>query len=461
VEQNLTIWDLFLTPVYLIILSTLAKKQRDKRYPPGHPLRPFYLKGLYLKFFGAIMIGLVYQFYYKGGDTFNFYDHAEIINSSLERSIGIWFKLLTHQSPMGSPEIYNYSAPMVFYNDRSSYAVCIIAAILGLFNGTTYMPIALLFAYISYTGIWAMYRTFVDVYPIFYKELALAFLFVPSTFVWGSAIFKDTVCMFGLGWIVYSTFRIFIHRDLSVKNFVTLAFSFYLIAIIKVYILLSFLPALGLWLLMTYSKKVKSAAIRWVLNLSFIAIIIAGFFFAVKRFEEELSDYSLDKIAEKAQRTQEWITYISDATAGSTYNLGAFEPTPMGMLSKFPAAVTVTLFRPFIWEVNKPIVLLSGLEAFAFLFMTLSILFKRGPFAMMKRIITDRTLVFFLIFTLIFAFAVGISTGNFGTLSRYKIPCMPFFAAFLLILYSKKDSLPIKKAPVHAPFTERKIHHLT
>jgi hypothetical protein len=46
---------------------------------------------------------------------------------------------------------------------------------------------------------------------------------------------------------------------------------------------------------------------------------------------------------------------------------------------------------------------------------------------------------FLFTFSMIFAFAVGLSTGNFGTLSRYKIPCMPFFAALLIILYFSKQ----------------------
>jgi len=58
----------------------------------------------------------------------------------------------------------------------------------------------------------------------------------------------------------------------------------------------------------------------------------------------------------------------------------------------------------------------------------------------------DETLQFCLIFTLIFAFAVGISTSNFGSLVRYKIPCLPFYTAFLIILfYPPKQELVLRK----------------
>jgi hypothetical protein len=41
------------------------------------------------------------------------------------------------------------------------------------------------------------------------------------------------------------------------------------------------------------------------------------------------------------------------------------------------------------------------------------------------------------IFAVIFAIAVGASTTNFGALSRYKIPCMPFYFILLMLLYGK------------------------
>jgi hypothetical protein len=53
-------------------------------------------------------------------------------------------------------------------------------------------------------------------------------------------------------------------------------------------------------------------------------------------------------------------------------------------------------------------------------------------------IVKDPYVLFCLVFSLIFAFAVGISSYNFGALSRYKIPCLPFYGAFILILYHHK-----------------------
>lgn len=437
--QYLTIWDFILTPIYLLILSAIAKKQRDKRYPVGHPLRQYYLKGLYVKFAGAIFIALVYQYYYGGGDTFNFFRHSRIINSALDDSFVTWFKLLTRQSVLDNPELYPYVSQMFWYNDSSSYTVAAVAAVFGIFNGTLYLPIAMLFAYFTYTGVWAMYRTFVNIYPKLHKELAIAFLFIPSTVVWGSAVFKDTICMFGLGWLTYTTFRIFVNRDFSFKNIVLLLLSFSLVLKIKIYILLAFMPALMIWLLTTYSVKIKSSGLRIATKILFIAIAAVAFLYFTRVFSRELERYSLENIAQTAATTRGWLTYVSERDEGSGYDLGEFDPSILGMLKKFPQAVVVTFFRPFPWEAKKVIVLLSALEALLFVYFTIRAFRRRGIFKTFQLISKDPNLLFFLIFSIIFGFAVGITSYNFGALSRYKIPCLPFYAAMLVILLYDKN----------------------
>jgi hypothetical protein len=459
VQQYLTTWDLVLTPIYLIVLGYFAKWQRDKKYPKGHPLRPYYLPGLWVKFGGVIFIALIYQYYYGGGDTYNYFLHAKIINSSLDDSITTWLKLILRTPVDSDPALYPYASRMEWYFDSASYPVASISAVLGLLNGTTYIPIALLFAYISYTGIWAMYKTFSAAYPHLIKQLAIAFLFVPSVFVWGSSIFKDTICMFGLGWMTYTTFRIFVNRDFSLKNFLLLTLSFYLVGIIKIYILLAFLPSLTLWLLLTYSHRIRISIIRYVMMIAAVGIIVLAFVTFSKEFSKELNRYSLERITKTLEDTRAWIVY-SSGDEGSAYDIGTFEPTLTGIASKLPAGVSVTLFRPFIWEVRKPIQLLSSLEGLAFIILTLNVFFKRGFLNTFKLIFSSPNLVFFFTFSIIFAFAVGVSTGNFGTLSRYKIPCMPFFAALLIILIYQ--SKPVSKFKKKSPHNHAKpIHHFS
>ena len=69
--------------------------------------------------------------------------------------------------------------------------------------------------------------------------------------------------------------------------------------------------------------------------------------------------------------------------------------------------------------------LLSALEALLFLILTIRLVWmaRWRTFAYSQ----SPDVLFCMVFALVFAFAVGVSTFNFGTLSRYKIPMMPYF----------------------------------
>jgi len=433
---NLTVLDFVLLPFYLAFIYLLAYRARDKKYPHQHPWRKYYMPALTIKVFGAIFIGLIYAYYYKGGDTFYYFNQAQVLNSAFKDSFQKWFSLLLHIPDANDGAYYDYISRMEWYSDPASYTVVSLTAFLSAFTLNTYLPASVLFAFFSFSGVWALFRTFAAIYPHLVRPVALAVLFIPSVFVWGSGIFKDTVCMFGLGWLTYGTFRFLVQKDFSFRNIILSVLSFILIAKVKLYIILSFAPALLMWVFFNYSQRIANKSQKILVKVIFLALILGGLFFFMQRFANELGNYSLEKVAQTSSVTREWI-YYSSGDEGSAYDLGIFEPTIFGMLSKFPLAVNVTLFRPYVWESKKIIVLLSAVEAILFLFITLKVLITIGVVKIWKTISTDPTIQFCLIFSIIFAFAVGISSYNFGALSRYKIPCLPFYCTAMILIYYK------------------------
>jgi hypothetical protein len=113
----------------------------------------------------------------------------------------------------------------------------------------------------------------------------------------------------------------------------------------------------------------------------------------------------------------------------------------VGMFSKFPQAVNVTLFRPYLWEARKVLVFLNALEALALFYLTLKVVFRIGFKRIFASIGQNPTIQFTFFYSLVFAFAVGISSYNFGTLSRYKIPCIPFYLLSLILIYYQHKPL--------------------
>jgi hypothetical protein len=160
-------------------------------------------------------------------------------------------------------------------------------------------------------------------------------------------------------------------------------------------------------------------------------------------FEQSLGHYSLDNVVETSQITRDYIAQTS-GESGSAYSLGDFDPSLEGMLTKAPAAINVALFRPYLWEARKPIIFFNALEAALLLIITLRVVFSLGPIKLWQGISASPNIQFCVIFTLVFAFAVGISTYNFGSLSRYRIPCLPLFGLALVLLFYRYNP-PEKK----------------
>lgn len=441
--NNITLLDFLVLPFVLLFVYAIAYRYRNRHYPGNHPYRKYFIPGLTLKIAGAIFIGLVYEYYYRGGDTMNYFYHARVINSSFADSPVKWVNLLFRLPNENAIGYYQYTSQMMWYNDPSSYSVGAIAAFLGIFTATTYLPISVLFAAFSFTGAWALFRTFAGVYPALVRPVAIASLMIPSVIVWGSGIFKDTICMFALGWFTYGVFQILIQRNFRTANLLLTVFSLFLLYRIKVYILIAFLPAIVLWILFTYTAVIRDNALRVLVKMFvfIIAVTVSGFVF-MNTGDDLLGRYSFSNIEKTADVTREWIQY-SSGDEGSAYDLGVGDGLG-GMLLKVPAAVNVTLFRPYLWEARKVLVFFNALESLLFLFLTLKILFVIGFGRVWRTIMQDANLQFFLVFTIIFAAAVGLTTGNFGTLSRYKIPCLPFYGLALVIIYYKNRPLSQK-----------------
>jgi hypothetical protein len=435
--QYITITDFLLLPIYLFVVFIFAAHFKNKYYPKGHPLRRYFMPAFTFKIIGAVLLGIIYQFYYKGGDTLNYWHQTEVINSSMSESFGTWFRLVSAQADMYDVDVYKYTTQLYWYGGKSpEYLISIIGALIGMLTMTTYLPTAVIFAAISFIGVWKMYIVFTKLYPRLQKQLAFAILFIPSVIFWGSGFMKDTITMTAIGWVTHFFYNIFFENKKIIFNTAFALLFLYIIYVIKSYILMAFLPAALLWGIGLLSYKIKDARLIMFVRYFLYASTIGGIFIVGGKLQTEMfGEYNVESLGYKSFATREYLYKVSNETDGSGYTLGDMDPTITGMLQRAPEGVNVTLFRPYLWEARKPIVMISAIESLIYLIFTIVAIVRNNPIRLVQRVMADETLQFCLIFTLVFAFAVGISTSNFGSLVRYKIPCLPFYTAFLIILY--------------------------
>lgn len=401
--------------------------------------RKYFFPALTLKIFGAIALGFLYQFYYDGGDTFNFHTiGSRVIWEAFWESPGKGFDLLLSRGEYLAGT-YGYASKIFFYQDQSSFFVIRIATLFDLLTFSTYSGTAVLFALFSFVGSWAFFGAMYRQAPQLHLHTALAILFIPSVLFWGSGLLKDTVTFSCLGLMTYSISNIFMRRYQKIGSIFLLVISAWIIFSVKKYILLCFLPAALLWIYADRLAKIRSLILK-TLIIPVIAILLVGTgYFSIVLIGMDDPRYSLDKIAMTAQITAYDIGFYSGKDAGSGYSLGELDGTFTNMINKAPQAINVSLFRPYLWEIRNPLMFFSAIESFFFLGLTLYAIAKSR--STIFRAMANPVVIFCFVFSLTFAFAVGVSTFNFGTLSRYKIPLLPFYALGIIYLlnYSNKD----------------------
>ena len=444
----MTSQDIIVTPLLIILLFLVSliiyQKATDRA------IRKYFYPAIVAKILGAIALGCIYQFYYKSGDTFTYFNNGSYyLYKAFLDSPAKGISLLLTRAGHHAVSTYEYSSKITFFNDPSSFFVIRVAGILDLFTFHTYSATAILFSIFSFSGSWAMYKGFYRMFPRLHFQLALAIFFIPSVFFWGSGLMKDSLTFGALGWATYAFIQIFIKRESVITNVLILLLSFYIIYVVKIYILLCFIPSLLVWLYIKYISFIRNLVLRIMLLPFILSLIVVAGYFSIIRISAENTRYNLNSISETAEATARWISYVSEIEGGSTYNLGDYDFSPSGMARKSYKAIWVTLFRPYLWESHNAVMIISALESLAFLAITLYVFFRSGLLRLSRILISKPVVIFCLVFSLSFSFAVGISTYNFGSLARYKIPMMPFYmiAMILIYYYSKRPKKLVKLEP--------------
>lgn len=422
--------DIVVTPILLIFVFIVSILVRPRI--TDEVTRNYFLPALWLKIFGALALGFIYQFYYNGGDTYNYHTHgSRIIWEALTSDFSKGIKLLFNR-PGANPELFSYVSKIPFYHDPQSFFIVRITSVLDVFTFSSYTGTAILYALISFSGAWVFFITFYREFHHLHKQLALAILFIPSVIFWGSGILKDTITLAALGFLTYAIHQLFIGKKVKLLNILLLLLSVWVLYSVKKYILICFVPAALFWIYARQIFSMGSPMLRILLVPLLIVLSLGTGYYGIVKIGESDAKYSINNLAKTAQITAYDIRFWTGRDAGSGYTLGELDGTFSSMIKLAPKAVNVSLFRPYLWEVKNPLMLLSALESFFFLSFTLWLLLSK-PIAFVKSF-TDPNVLFCFVFSIVFAFGVGVSTFNFGTLARYKIPLLPFYFLGLILV---------------------------
>ena len=435
--------DFLLFPVYLAIFYSFFKSRRNKINDPV--LQIYHKRGFWIK---ALMVIPFAYFNYKlsPGDSYVLY-HVE--GSNISHLILKSFSNIRYIT--GSGEEYDQSGLLAdtwnagYCRDPNNFMIVKIVSVLSFFTFGKYLINCLVFSMISFSGIWRLYRFFYEQYPHLHKQLAIAILYLPTFVFWGSGILKDPLCTGAMGWLTYGLYQAVFKKKNLMKDLIIIVFSSYVLVLLKIYILVAYTPFLLMFLILKNVNLVKNTFLKIFLGLGLLIGTVLGFTQIMKQLQSTMSKYAGEGISKTIQNYQK--NYGEQAGwAESNFSLGVeFDGSAGSLIKMAPAAIVATLYRPFIWESRKPSTLLSSLEALAIMLYTLKVLGSVGLRKFLSAM-RDPAIFYCISFSLLFALFVGATTPNFGTLCRYKIPCMPFYIVALFLIMDRYGK--IKKQPV-------------
>jgi hypothetical protein len=431
----ITSFDILYSIVLVFIIFYYANNVKRKNIETK-PYFKYFTKGLLVKTFGAVSFCLIYALYYEGGDTVNYYKGVAAMFNAFKHNPFKYFVMIFNPDVKYARHLFwdaGMFPPGYMLRDPRTLIVIKLSSVISLVGLGGFLPTTILVSTLVYAWVWKLFKFMSVRYEKYQKEVLVSILYLPSTIFWGSGIMKDTFTFAATCYTVYGLHTLFILRKKSFKVILQLVFSFYLIITIKSYIIFALLPGLLIFANFERLKSIKSIFIKvFIIPISIVALIFVSKSVFID-FSDLFGKYSADRILEEAAIQN---ADLQRSVYGeNSFDIGEFEPTLQGVLTKIPVAINAAIFRPYIWEVGSPTMLLSGIENLLMLILSIWLIIRR-PFSIFK-IFKDPFLIFCLLFTLILGFGIGLSTSNFGALVRYKIPFLPFFLFLIFVLLHK------------------------
>ena len=295
----------------------------------------------------------------------------------------------------------------------------------------------MLFAGLAFLGkvaaYWVLKQEFA---PAHWRRLRVGVLWIPSVVFWSSGMLKESLAITGISIVLTGGFLLARKRRLA-SGLAWLLLGTLATGIVKPYLLVPLAIAAAAWVYFDGARPHEERRHRRLrLNVSLLALAMGiGCILLVGKAFPKLSP---ENVAVEAFRMQQLV----EVTEGhSDYTIGTpAEGSLRQQVAMMPLALATALFRPLPTEANNALLAASAVETLLTTLMLLWLVVSRNPLKTIARVIESPALVFLLVFSLGVGLGVGMGSTNLGTLSRYRMPFIPFYTAALLVLISRKHA---------------------
>jgi len=395
--------------------------------------------GFILKIMGATTAVLIYLFYYGGGDTTDYFESGKFLLEYVSENIDQLPTILLSSDLKNYQEIafIQFGKKINYWYSKPTYTISKIALLFNFITVNSFFLTSILCSYFSFFSSWKLYRFILNHTVLNRTHVGYAIFLMPSVIFWGSGLFKDTFTLAGLYLLIIGFVQFFGYNKFKLYNILYMIIGVYLLYSIRSFFLMAALPFLIIWVISLKFYAIPSFTVKFFLTPIFIGLISLSGFMMLKTISETFQELSFEKLVDKSKGFQSWHTTLQ----GSAYSLGDIDYTSNALVSKIPASLTVTFFRPFLWEAGKPIIILSALQSLFFLLTTIYLILKMRVIYFFSSFFKSPQAIALMGFSLFYGMVVGFTSYNFGALDRYKIPCLSTYMLALLFILDKYNHI--------------------
>ncbi|MEQ8583539.1 MAG: hypothetical protein RIC30_19260 [Marinoscillum sp.] len=390
----------------LLFLAGLAYFLRS-----GAELRVFYWSGLAFRMLCGLALGWYYLIHLGAGDTTYFHEQATTLFQLSGDSFSEYIhSLLTAQHPVYMGEA------------RNEFFIKILS-ILYLITGGNYWISGLYLSFAGFYGSWYLVSRIHQYHPAYVTAAIASFLFLPTAMFWSSGVLKDPLINGALCMLAGFCIRYWHHTANRLREYFLVGGGLLILFYLKFYLVAVTSMAMGI---LAWAKVLDALVPRKTFKLLFTlgGAILMGLL--VTQVNKNLH---FDQLPESVYNTHQVI--YNDSEPDKTLHFPDLEPTYPSLIMHLPKGLIAGLFRPFIWEVNGPLIV-GGLQNLFFLLLFFYSLFHAHRYRF-------TTLVLITVgFITILATFLPLVSPNLGSLERYKAAYQPFLLFILLIIPSKR-----------------------
>lgn len=403
----------------VLLIITLAALYRYGNSLPNEGTKRLFVASLAVKLIAGLALGLIYTFFYAGGDSWLYFSEAQKIDFLCQTEGVSVYPFLS-----GSEIASGIHQSLIFRNQPSALFFNKVVYLIYLFSWGNFWMISAYLALFSFLGFWIFYRCLVRNYRFAPLTLVFALFFWPSVVFWSSGLVKESLSTPLILITICCTIYLVKQSRYWVAYLLLFMFCTLLLFQIKYYYAAVLVPILVSWYLVALIKKYAKPVNQknYLQGLLFLLILIVTTTLASRIHFNLRMDNVLQVMVDN------YYLFEAKSSPDKMVQFRGLSPDISSLAYHAPNALFSGLFRPLIFEGGNLWSLLAGVEN--------SILLLLALFQLVNfRKITNRhflPLLSMIIYCGLLAALLTWSSPNFGTLVRYKVGFLPILLLLVL-----------------------------